>query len=225
MMQPGMMAYRQHETGLAVVGQRFTDLQTLTVKQRKNWWELVFTLDQKNRYVVLGNRLGAAFEVEEQGEGFGALVQRLFLGTARPFTAFVVDLRRDSLAMRLHRRWRWFFPLLDIHDGDDKPVASIEAQWAWFQRRYTIRDAQGATLGEIIGPFFKPWTFELTVNQQVIGHIKKKWSGLLNEAFTSADNFEVEFGAEVDPKWKALALAGAVLIDVVHFERAKNNWR
>jgi len=221
-MQQAGIAYRAPENGLAMVGQRFTDLQTLTVKQRKNWWEMIFAFEAKNRYVVLGNRMGAAFEVEEQGEGFGALLKRLFLGTARPFTAFVTDARRDSLAMRLHRRWRWFFPFMDVHDGGDQPVASLEAQWAWFQRRYTVRDAQGTTLGEIVGPFFKPWTFELTVGGQVIGHIKKKWSGLLKEAFSDADNFEVEFAADVDPRWKALALAAAVLIDVVHFERAKN---
>lgn len=221
-MQQAGFAYRAPESGLAVLGQRFTDLQTLTVKQRKNWWEMLFAFEAKNRYVVLGNRMGAAFEVEEQGEGFGELLKRLFLGTARPFTAYVTDTRRDSLAMRLHRRWRWFFPFMDVHDGEDHPVASLEAQWAWFQRRYTVRDAQGATLGEIIGPFFKPWTFELTVGGRVIGHIKKKWSGLLKEAFTDADNFEVDFEADVDPRWKALALAAAVLIDVVHFERAKN---
>lgn len=221
MMQSGI-AYREPENGLAVVGQRFTDLQTLTVKQRKNWWELLFAFEAKNRYVVLGNRMGAAFEVEEQGEGLGALLKRLFLGTARPFTAWVTDMRRDTLAMRLHRRWRWFFPFMDVHDGDDRPVASLEARWAWFQRRYTVRDAQGNELGEIIGPFFRPWTFELTVGGRVIGHIKKKWSGLLKEAFTDADNFEVEFAADTDPRWKALALAAAVLLDVVHFERAKN---
>ena len=221
-MQQAGFAYRAPENGLAMVGQRFTDLQTLTVKQRKNWWEMIFSFEAKNRYVVLGNRMGAAFEVEEQGEGFGALLKRLFLGTARPFTAFVTDARRDSLAMRLHRRWRWFFPFMDVHDGEDQPVASLEAQWAWFQRRYTLRDAQGTTLGEIVGPFFKPWTFELTVGGQVIGHIKKKWSGLLKEAFSDADNFEVEFAADVDPRWKALSLAAAVLIDVVHFERAKH---
>jgi uncharacterized protein YxjI len=221
-MQQAGIAYRAPENGLAMVGQRFTDLQTLTVKQRKNWWEMIFAFEAKNRYVVLGNRMGAAFEVEEQGEGFGALLKRLFLGTARPFTAFVTDARRDSLAMRLHRRWRWFFPFMDVHDGGDQPVASLEAQWAWFQRRYTVRDAQGTTLGEIVGPFFKPWTFELTVGGRVIGHIKKKWSGLWKEAFSDADNFEVEFAADIDPRWKALALAAAVLIDVVHFERAKN---
>ena len=162
MMQSGI-AYREPENGLAVVGQRFTDLQTLTVKQRKNWWELLVNFEAKNRYVVLGNRMGAAFEVEEQGEGLGELLKRLFLGTAR-----------------------------------------------------------GNELGEIIGPFFKPWTFELTVGGRVIGHIKKKWSGLLKEAFTDADNFEVEFAPDTDPRWKALALAAAVLLDVVHFERAKN---
>ena len=57
---------------------------------------------------------------------------------------------------------------------------------------------------------------------RVIGHVKKKWSGLLKEAFTDADNFEVEFVADIDPRWKAVALAAAVLIDVIHFERAKN---
>lgn len=85
-----------------------------------------------------------------------------------------------------------------------------------------MRDAQGTTPGEIIGPFFKPWTFELTVGSRVIGHAKKKWSGLLKEDFTDADDFEVEFVADIDPRWKALALAAAVLIDVIHFERAKN---
>ena len=222
MTQTAGMAYREAETGLSRVGQRFTDYQTLTVKQRKNWWEVLLNFEQNNRYVVLGNRLGAAFEVVEQGDGFLSLLKRLFLGTARPFTAFVTDMRRDTLAMRLHRRWRWVFPRLDVHDGNDEPVAFIEAQWAWFQRRFTVCDAQGAVMGEIVGPFFKPWTFELTVGGQVIGRIQKKWSGLLKEAFTDADNFEVTFSQDLDPRWKALSLAAAVLIDVAHFERAKN---
>lgn len=222
MQQQGGFAYRAPETGLARVGQRFTEFHTLTVKQRKNWWEVLLSLEQNNRYVVLGNRMGAAFEVAEQGDGFGAFFKRLFLGTARPFTAFVTDLRSGNLAMRLHRRWRWFFPRLDVHDGNDEPVAFIESQWAWFQRRFTVCDPQGTVHAEIIGPFFKPWTFELTIGGQVVGRIEKKWSGFLKEAFTDADNFELTFSGDLDPRWKALLLAAAVLVDVAHFERAKN---
>ena len=40
---PGNLLTQQGSGGmlLAVVGQRFTDLQTLTVKQRKNWYRVV----------------------------------------------------------------------------------------------------------------------------------------------------------------------------------------
>jgi len=44
----------------------------------------------------------------------------------------------------------------------------------------------------------------------------------LKEASSDAHNFEVEFPADVDPRVKLLALAAAVLMDVVHLERANN---
>ena len=221
-MMPFQTSPRPQETGLARVAQRFAEYRSLMVKQRVHWWELVLNWEVPNAYVVLGNHLGVAFDVEEQCEGFAARLKMLFLGTARPFTAFVTDRRRDTLAMRLHRPWRWFFPRLDVCDADDQPVAFIESAWSWLQRRYVVGDAAGNVLGEIIGPIWKPWTFELRAGDRVVGVIRKKWGGLVKEAMTDADNFEITFEPDTDPRWRALALAAAVLIDVMHFERAKN---
>ena len=53
------------------------------------------------------------------------------------------------------------------------------------------------------------------------GIITKRWSGLLKEMFTDADNFGVDLARVPDPQLRALAFAATVLIDVVHFERAK----
>ena len=52
------------------------------------------------------------------------------------------------------------------------------------------------------------------------GTIRKRWSGLAKEVFTDADDFGVEL-AGLAPELKVLAFAATVLLDVVHFERAK----
>jgi len=51
----------------------------------------------------------------------------------------------------------------------------------------------------------------------------KKWSGLLKEGFTDADNFGVMFPKEWESKLKALFLGAVFLIDFVHFENKSNN--
>jgi hypothetical protein len=55
-----------------------------------------------------------------------------------------------------------------------------------------------------------------------VGLVQKRWSGLANEMFTDADNFGVDLSGVTDPRLKLLAFAAVVLIDIVHFEKAKN---
>ncbi|MFL2928006.1 MAG: phospholipid scramblase-related protein, partial [Opitutales bacterium] len=63
------------------------------------------------------------------------------------------------------------------------------------------------------------WTFFIKNNGTEYGKITKKWSGLLKESFTEADNFGVVFPEEWDVKVKALFLGAVFLIDFVHFEK------
>lgn len=57
-----------------------------------------------------------------------------------------------------------------------------------------------------------------------IGSIAKVWSGLLQEMFTVADNYSVEFPADAGPVQKALLAATVMLIDFLMFEtKEKNN--
>ena len=100
-------------------------------------------------------------------------------------------------------------------------MGAIQRRWSWIRRIYVIEDAQGRVVADLFGPFLRPWTFEVRVNEQVQGTIAKRWSGLAKEMFTDADNFGVDLVRLPDPQLRALAFAATVLIDVVHFERAK----
>ncbi len=50
----------------------------------------------------------------------------------------------------------------------------------------------------------------------------KKWSGLMKEGFSDADNFCVTFPQEWDIELKALFLGAVFFIDFVHFENKGN---
>lgn len=205
---------------LARVADRFTDYRRLSVKQRRSWFEALTGFEQPNRYTVLANGGGAAFVVEEQTHGFLEALTRFFLGPLRPFASYVEDTRRGTIAMKLVRPFRWFLPELEVRDADGQVLARIARRWTWLTTRYDIRDGAGALIGEIHGPLFRPWTFEVMAGGRRVALVKKVWSGLIKEAFTDADNFELTFEENVAPMWKPLGLACAVLIDVAHFERS-----
>lgn len=45
-----------------------------------------------------------------------------------------------------------------------------------------------------------------------VGCISKKWSGILREAFTDADNFAVSFPMDLDVRMKAVMIGASFLI-------------
>ena len=160
----------------------------------------------------------------EQGSGFLSFLKRIFLGPLRPFTAHVIDLQSQGMLMEVRRPWRWFFHTVEVHGAHGERIGSIVRRWSWLRRIYTVYDAQGQEVATLFGPLLRPWTFEVhRPGENVeIGMIQKRWSGMLKEMFTDADNFWVELDRVEDPTLRALLFSATVLIDVVHFERAKS---
>jgi len=201
---------------------RFAGYKKLSVRQRKKWLEILLSFEMKNSYDVYDDHQMPVLRVRELGQGIGSFIKRVFLGPIRPFDATISDLGTEEPVLELKRRFRFIFHRLEVHAPDGTLLGAIQKKWSWVRRIYTIEDAQGQPIAELFGPFFKPWTFEIRQNGQQLGAIRKKWSGLAKEMFTDADNFGVDIEGIADPTLKALAFAATVLIDVVHFERAKN---
>jgi uncharacterized protein YxjI len=200
---------------------RFASYQRLTVRQRKRWFEILLSFELRNAYDVYDQSQMPVLRVREGGSGFLALVKRLFLGPFRPFRAAVVDLGTEAPVLHLQRPFRFIFHRLEVTTPAGERLGAIQRRWSWLRRIYEIEDAQGQVVANLFGPILRPWTFEVRVGEQVRGLIRKRWSGLLKETFSDADNFGVELGTLGDARLKVLTFAATVLIDVVHFERSK----
>jgi len=209
----------QPSTTIAV----FAKSSRLSVRQRKRWLEILTSFDSRNTYVVYDELGNPVFNVEEQGHGIVNFLKRALLGSFRPFTAHVEDLAGGyGQVLTLRRPFRFFFHRLEVHDNEGNLLGAIQRRWTWVRRKYEVEGPSGQVLCTLFGPIFRPWTFEIHMpgSDVEIGVVQKKWSGLLKEVFTEADNFWVELDRIQDPTLKALLFSATVLIDVVHFERS-----
>jgi uncharacterized protein YxjI len=120
-------------------------------------------------------------------------------------------------ALVLKRPFRLFFHRIEVSDPGGTPLGYVQMGFSLFRRLYTVVDAAGGST-EIVGPFFRPWTFHITMGGEPVGTITKKWSGLGTETFTDADTFGVSFPPGTSLRKKALLLGAVFLIDTVHFE-------
>ncbi|MGE0870673.1 MAG: phospholipid scramblase-related protein [Kofleriaceae bacterium] len=201
----------------------FVNVQRLAVRQRKRWLEILLSWESKNTYLVYDQNEAPLFEVRELGNGLGNILKRMIFGPMRWFEAEVESLALQRPLLSLHRPFRFIFHRLDVRAADGTRLGAIEKRWTWFRRKYTVEGPNGEHVATLFGPFFRPWTFKIQLpgSDVEVGLLQKKWSGLGKEMFTDADNFAIDLSRIGDPQLRALLFAATVLIDIVHFERAK----
>ncbi len=190
-------------------------VSALVVSQKKEWGEIVTGFETKNRYTVSdgsGNKLYVAAEER------GSMLARLFLKALRPFTIAVLN-DDGQTVLRVTRPFRFSFHRAEIVDRQGRSLGVIERRFSIMRRIYAVSDTSGHEVFQLFGPILHPWTFEIRNWGVEYGKITKKWSGLLKEGFTDADNFGVTFAPEWGVEVKALVLGAVFLIDFVHFEK------
>ena len=196
-------------------------VETLVVSQKKEWGEILSGFETRNRYVIL-SELGDElyFAAEEKG----SLLLRLFLKAFRPFT-IVVTRTDGGVVLCLERPFRFYFHKIDVRDAQGKLLGTIEREFSVLRRLYRVSDATGNATCQLYGPLLRPWTFQIREQlggiERESGKISKKWSGVLKEAFTAADNFAVQMPPGKSVEAKSVLLGAVFLIDFIHFERSR----
>ena len=156
-------------------------------------------------------------ELYKAAEEKGSLLARWFLKALRPFE-ISVRTYEEQLVLRVVRPFRFFFYRLDVFDAQGGLLGTIQRRFSILRRIYSVLDGSGQEVFQLFGPILHPWTFEIREGDMIHGKITKKWSGLLKESFTDADNFGIMFPPGWDITLKALFLGSVFLIDFAHFE-------
>ncbi|MBI9077142.1 MAG: scramblase [Desulfatibacillum sp.] len=194
-------------------------LDTLVVHQKKEWGEILTGFETKNAYTVFdmaGNEMYAAVE-----DG-GFFLWRWILKALRPFVILILG-QNQSPVIKVQRPFRFYFHQAYIFDSTERLLGSIKRRFSILRKKYSVYDSTGAEIYQLFGPILHPWTFEIRDESGTeYGKITKKWSGLLKEGFTDADNFGVIFPGEWPVQRKALFLGAVFLIDFVHFENKRS---
>jgi uncharacterized protein YxjI len=193
-------------------------VSSLMVAQCKEWGEILTDFETKNKYVV---RNESGVEVYWAAEEGGSILLRWFLKALRPFTMVVSNADKNVL-MRVKRPFRFYFHEATVVDASGESIGRLSKRFSIIRKKYSVFDSADNEVYQLFGPLFRPWTFIIKRDGEEFGKITKKWSGLLKESFTDADNFGVEFPSTWDVKLKALFLGAVFLLDFVHFED-KNN--
>ncbi len=196
-----------------------TDVDSLIIQQQKEWGEILTGFETKNKYAVMN---AAGKQIYYAAEVGGNFLVRMFLKAWRPFDIAIVN-PGNQIVLNLKSPFRFYFRELHILNPAGQMLGRIVRRFTLLRRRYSVYDAQGRELLELFGPLLHPWTFEIRQGEQILGKITKKWSGLLKETFTDADNFGVTFPADWPQEAKAVLLGAVFLIDFVHFEDNNNN--
>lgn len=198
--------------------EKLESVDTLVIRQQKEWSEILTGFEARNRYEILdasGQLLYLAAELA------GSFWTRVVLKAIRPFTIHIME-PGGGRVLILDRTFRFYFHRMEILDPNGRPLGTIQRRFSILRRKYSVLDDLGMEIFQLYGPILHPWTFIIRIGDRDVGKITKKWSGLLKEAFTKADNFGITFPAEMNLSRKSLLLGAVFLIDFVHFERSNN---
>jgi len=198
--------------------EKLKSVDTLVIRQQKEWSEILTGFEARNRYEILDTSGQLLYLANELA---GSFWTRIILKAIRPFTIYITD-PGGNRVLSLERPFRLYFHRMKISDPDWNLLGTIQRRFSILRRKYSVLDKSGHEVFQLLGPILHPWTFIIRIPGRDIGKITKKWSGLLKEAFTKADNFGVTFPAEMDLTRKSLLLGAVFLIDFVHFERSSN---
>lgn len=202
----------------ALAGSFLATQPQLSLRQRKEWVEILVDFETRNQYAVRGAGGEELGTLAEQGGGIGRALTRWLLRSHRPLDAALCD-RGGAVLLRCSRPFFFLFSELNVADAGGARVGSVHRRFGILRRRYDLRDAFGRTFARVTSPIWRIWTFFVKAEDGRDATIGKRWGGVLREVFADADTFGVDFSqAAWAPEERAVIFAAAVSIDFDFFE-------
>ena len=191
----------------------------LVIKQKRELAELFLGFETRNQYLVFDQNGAPCGSIAEQGTGVKAFFKRMFLKSHRPFVIHVTD-ASGKVILEFSRPFFFLFSDITVRIPNGPVLGSAHRRFGIINKKYDLRDANGAKFAELKSGRLRLWTFAIRDKEgNEVARISKKWSGLLKEYFTDTDNFMVEFGNKNwTPQQRAVIFATSISVDFDFFE-------
>ena len=121
-----------------------------------------------------------------------------------------------STVVRVTRGVSFFVSDVKVMDEHDRVVGGFKQKFFSLGGRFAVLDAQDQPVCTLQGNW-TGWDFKFVSGGTVLAQVTKKWAGLGQELFTSADNYMLTIADSIrpdDPR-RLLLLAAVMSIDMV----------
>jgi uncharacterized protein YxjI len=183
---------------------------TLVINQKAKLIELT------NEYRILdeqGNELGV---IRQEGQSAVRKALR-FVSNVDQFLTHKLAVydRGGAKVVELVRPAKIMKSTVEVSDGSGRAVGKIVQKNVFGKKRFALEDSAGQLLGAINAENWRAWDFAIEDwTGAEIGRITKKWSGLLKEGFTTADNYVLNVNGDAKGDLRLLVLASAAGVDL-----------
>ncbi|CAG7717922.1 unnamed protein product [Allacma fusca] len=199
------------------------DMTQVFLKQEVEIFDAIFGCNTKNKYKVKNSQGKIVYVLKEETN----CCTRNCCGSLGAFDLSIVD-SEEREVIQLSRpptcnTCPCWLQVLEVQSPPGTRVGSVVQEWNMCHPQFRVMDATGEIKFRIKGsgcPLFMCGSVEFQIldGSNVVGKVSKKWSGLLREGFTEADNFGLSFPPEVDVRMKAVLLGALFLLHRMYFD-------
>jgi hypothetical protein len=182
----------------------------LIIKQQIEPIELLTNFETKNKYRIMDENEKVLMYAYEDTHW----LSRQILRQNRPIKIDIVDLKGKNVCT-LERKWFLFKSKTTVHGEANGEIE--QKSWA-VKRVFDVYDSKGLAF-TASSRLHKIWTYNLLKDGKEVGTILKKWKGVVQELYTDADQFDIDYKGTTEQK--LLAIATALTIDLRFFEHHK----
>jgi uncharacterized protein YxjI len=125
----------------------------------------------------------------------------------------------DAVVLTVHRPFTWFRSLVSVSDTGGRLIGQFKQKLLAIGPKMWILDPSGKEIGMLSGNW-TGWNLEVKdASGRVLSTVTKKWAGIGQELFTSADNYVIDLSDDVgDADLRRLLFAAPITADMVYKE-------
>ena len=144
-------------------------------------------------------------------------IVRIFLKDYKRMTPFEIEIKglTGKKILKVKKGVSFILSKIQVYDENDNIVGFFKKK-SIIGSSFDMFDKNEKLVCKLEGTLIG-WNFKFRINGNVIGLVTKKWAGVGQEMFTSADNYILEIKDELEKQnpVRLLILASVVCIDMV----------
>jgi len=151
-------------------------------------------------------------------ERLGPLTKLLRFSDFKRMTPFEIEIRKPEgpALLTIRRGVSVFLSTVDVFDASGVRIGGFLQKFLSVGGKFDVRGPSDEPLCTLAGKW-TGWNFKFVRDGRQLAEVSKKWTGLGQEFFTSADNYMLQIDPAVPPgdPVRPLILASVMCIDMV----------